>query len=270
MQLNNWAPDNPKLCLSLLRHPIAKFFSVRCILLGGGRSQHFMKLRPGVEEFLQKASAKFELTLYTHGRREYALQVARTLDPSKALFAGRLVSTPDDVPDLTSAQQKSLTRLFPGGAELALVMDDRDDVWDHGASPNVLLVRPYRYFGRAAEGTEDRDPQLSESLALLERVHERFFAQDDSTGELPRSAADILGEERRAVLAGCRFVFSGVFPLGVDPARSREAAWVRRLGGTIVSSPSSATHCVGRNPGTAKVQEAVARRLHVVHLDWLW
>jgi TFIIF-interacting CTD phosphatase-like protein len=71
-------------------------------------------------------------------------QVARAIDPTRAYFGSRLISTPDDVPDLNQQQQKSLERLFPGGTELCLVMDDRDDVWEEGNSRHVLLVRPYR------------------------------------------------------------------------------------------------------------------------------
>jgi len=55
------------------------------------------------------------------GKREYAVQVAKALDPTRRLFGDRLISTPDDVPDMNQSQQKSLRRLMPGGADLCLV-----------------------------------------------------------------------------------------------------------------------------------------------------
>jgi len=53
--------------------------------------------------------------------------VAQLLDPSKALFGTRIVSR-DDCPDL-QARSKSLQRLFPGGIETALIVDDTPGVW---------------------------------------------------------------------------------------------------------------------------------------------
>ena len=34
----------------------------------------------------------FELSIYTHGNREYAVAMARLLDPRKQLFAERIIS----------------------------------------------------------------------------------------------------------------------------------------------------------------------------------
>jgi FCP1-like phosphatase family protein len=88
--------------------------------------RHWCCLRPGLRRFLDEAKALYVLTIYTHGRRDYAHQVAKVLDPDKALFGDRIVSR-DDCPDLHG--QKSLQRLFPGGIEMALIMDDSPQVW---------------------------------------------------------------------------------------------------------------------------------------------
>jgi TFIIF-interacting CTD phosphatase-like protein len=53
-------------------------------------------------------------------------QVAKVIDPDQSLFQSRIVSR-DDCPDL--AGQKSLQRLFPGGIEMALILDDTPKVW---------------------------------------------------------------------------------------------------------------------------------------------
>ena len=39
-----------------------------------------------------QASKMFELSIYTHGNREYAVAMARLLDPRKQLFAERIIS----------------------------------------------------------------------------------------------------------------------------------------------------------------------------------
>jgi len=210
-------------------------------------------------------------------KREYACQVARAIDPTRAYFGDRLISTPDDVPDMNASQQKSLARLMPGGTELCLVMDDRDDVW-RGQEHHVLLVRPYRFFGRSsapltAGMAEDACAQLPASMATLDRVHAAFYGEPPPPGAGGGvvSAADVLAVQRREVLAGCRVVLSSVLPLGVDPLGSREAKWMQRLGAAVsVAVGGETTHVVARAPGTSKVLEAARRRVHVVHLDWLW
>ena len=46
-----------------------------------GRSPLLIKLRPGLAEFLRRAHHLFELTIYTHGSREYAWKVMKIIDP---------------------------------------------------------------------------------------------------------------------------------------------------------------------------------------------
>ena len=50
------------------------------------------KLRPGVHEFLEKMHLCYELHIYTHGTRPYALEMSKILDPQRRLFAERIVS----------------------------------------------------------------------------------------------------------------------------------------------------------------------------------
>lgn len=59
-------------------------------------------------------------------------QVAQVLDPDRSLFNDRIVSR-DDCPDLQG--HKSLERLFPGGIEMALIMDDLPGVWQVSHAP---------------------------------------------------------------------------------------------------------------------------------------
>jgi TFIIF-interacting CTD phosphatase-like protein len=73
------------------------------------------------------------------------------LEMRQRLFGTRIVSR-TDVADLGS-NVKSLKRIFPCGGNMAVVVDDREDVWANasdnataGEPPdNVLLVRPYHW-----------------------------------------------------------------------------------------------------------------------------
>jgi TFIIF-interacting CTD phosphatase-like protein len=51
------------------------------------------KLRPGLRAFLQRAAVNFELHICTMGDRDYAQQIAALLDPTRRLFAERIVSS---------------------------------------------------------------------------------------------------------------------------------------------------------------------------------
>jgi RNA polymerase II subunit A C-terminal domain phosphatase len=105
---------------------------------------HYIKMRPHLQHFLKQAAKNFELTIYTAGTRQYAERVAARLDPTNELFARRIISATDTV-DL-GRSTKSLSRIFPGSANMALIVDDREDVWRGPQSRNLLLVRPYIFW----------------------------------------------------------------------------------------------------------------------------
>ena len=68
-------------------------------------------------------------------------QVARLLDPDRAFFGDRVVSR-DDCPDLQG--RKSLERLFPGGIEMALILDDSPHVWQVRSSRLRMMENEHK------------------------------------------------------------------------------------------------------------------------------
>jgi len=50
-----------------------------------------------LQEFLEKAQEVSEMHIYTHGNAEYAIEMAKLLDPTKRFFAERIIS---QVPNL--------------------------------------------------------------------------------------------------------------------------------------------------------------------------
>ncbi|KAI5460338.1 hypothetical protein BGZ63DRAFT_357732 [Mariannaea sp. PMI_226] len=102
---------------------------------------YYIKLRPGLQEFLEEISSMYELHVYTMGTRAYALNIARIVDPDKKLFGNRVISR-DENGNITS---KSLQRLFPVSTDMVVIIDDRADVWPMNR-PNLIKVIPYDFF----------------------------------------------------------------------------------------------------------------------------
>jgi RNA polymerase II subunit A C-terminal domain phosphatase len=102
---------------------------------------YYIKLRPGLEEFLEEVSRMYELHVYTMGTRAYALNIARIVDPDRRLFGNRVISRDEN----GSITAKSLQRLFPVSTNMVVIIDDRADVWPMNR-PNLIKVVPYDFF----------------------------------------------------------------------------------------------------------------------------
>jgi RNA polymerase II subunit A-like phosphatase len=57
-----------------------------------GPCWYFIKVRPGLAEFLEEVSKMYELHVYTMGTRAYADAIARIVDPQKQYFGDRILS----------------------------------------------------------------------------------------------------------------------------------------------------------------------------------
>lgn len=101
---------------------------------------YYVKLRPGLAEFLERVSKLYELHIYTMATRNYALAIAGIIDPTGEYFGDRILSR-DESGLLT---HKNLKRLFPVDQSMVVIIDDRGDVWQWEA--NLLKVVPYDFF----------------------------------------------------------------------------------------------------------------------------
>lgn len=101
---------------------------------------YYVKLRPGLKEFLAKISERYELHIYTMATRNYALAIASIIDPTGEYFGDRILSR-DESGSLT---HKNLKRLFPVDQSMVVIIDDRGDVWQW--DPNLVKVVPYDFF----------------------------------------------------------------------------------------------------------------------------
>jgi RNA polymerase II subunit A C-terminal domain phosphatase len=57
-----------------------------------GPCWYFIKVRPGLVEFLEEVSKMYELHVYTMGTRAYANAVAKIVDPNRKYFGDRVLS----------------------------------------------------------------------------------------------------------------------------------------------------------------------------------
>ncbi|EER30614.1 hypothetical protein CTRG_05610 [Candida tropicalis MYA-3404] len=101
---------------------------------------YYVKLRPGLSEFLERMSEKYEMHIYTMATRNYALAIAKIIDPEGKYFGDRILSR-DESGSLT---HKNLKRLFPVDQSMVAIIDDRGDVWQWES--NLIKVVPYDFF----------------------------------------------------------------------------------------------------------------------------
>ena len=107
---------------------------------GGAGCWYYIKLRPGLKEFLENVAKIYELHIYTMGTRQYAKNIADIIDPEHKIFGDRILSR-DESGSMTA---KNLQRLFPVDTKMVVIIDDRGDVWKW--SPNLIKVTPYDFF----------------------------------------------------------------------------------------------------------------------------
>ncbi|KAK7295619.1 hypothetical protein RJT34_18530 [Clitoria ternatea] len=242
------------------------------------------KLRPGIWNFLEKASKLYEMHLYTMGNKLYATEMAKLLDPTGVLFAGRVISRGDDTDSADGEERAPKSKDLEGvlGMESAVVIiDDSVRVWPHNKL-NLIVVERYLYFPCSRrqfglsglsllEIDHDERPEagcLASSLAVIERIHQNFFSSQ-SLEEV--DVRNILASEQRKILAGCRIVFSRVFPVGEANPHLHPLWQTAEQFGAVCTNQidEQVTHVVANCMGTDKVNWALANGRFVVYPGWV-
>ena len=101
---------------------------------------YYIKMRPGLNDFLENISKLYELHIYTMGTRAYAQHIANLIDPERKIFGDRILSRDES----GSLVAKNLQRLFPVDTKMVVIIDDRGDVWKW--NENHIRVTPYDFF----------------------------------------------------------------------------------------------------------------------------
>lgn len=142
---------------------------------------YYIKLRPGLEEFLKVISQIYELHIYTMGTRQYAEQIANIVDPDRIYFADRILSR-DESGSMTN---KNLERLFPIDTKMVVIIDDRGDVWKWNA--NLVRVIPFDFFFGIGDINSSFLPKLQDVKAT---------PKADIPADAKPETTSINGEER--------------------------------------------------------------------------
>ncbi|KAF6138012.1 hypothetical protein GIB67_041885 [Kingdonia uniflora] len=237
------------------------------------------KLRPGVWNFLEKASKLFELHLYTMGNKRYATEIAKVLDPTGNLFAGRIIAKGDDMDTLDGDEMVPKFKDLDGvmGMESSVVIiDDTIKVWPHNklnliaVDRFVMSLRHYlllyhyfpcsrRHYGLSGPSLLeiDHDESLSNgtlaaSLAVIERIHSNFFSQGSLNDFDVRT---VLESEQRKILAGCHLLFSRIIPVGETKPHLHPLWQTAEQFGAVCTNQidDNVTHVVSNSLGTDKV-----------------
>ncbi|CAH2059582.1 unnamed protein product [Thlaspi arvense] len=242
------------------------------------------KLRPGIWNFLEKASKLYELHLYTMGNKLYATEMAKLLDPKGVLFNGRVISKGDDGDPIDGDERVPKSKDLEGvmGMESSVVIiDDSVRVWPHNKM-NLIVVERYTYFPCSRrqfgllgpsllEVDFDERPEegtLASTLAVIEKIHKSFFSHA-SLDEA--DVRNILASEQRKILAGCRVVFSRIIPVGEAKPHLHPLWQTAEQFGAVCTTQvdENVTHVVTNSLGTDKVNWALTRGKFVVHPGWV-
>lgn len=90
-----------------------------------------------------QASKLYELHVYTMGNKVYATEMAKVLDPTGTLFAGRVISKGDEA-DVDGDDRPPKSKDLDGvlGMESAVVIiDDSARVWPHHRHNLIVVER---------------------------------------------------------------------------------------------------------------------------------
>lgn len=258
---------------------------------------YYVRLRPGLKEFLAEMTKLFELHVYTMGSHEYAQAIVALIDADGKLFADRVLSRDHNgLPE----DRKALQRLFPCDDRTVLVLDDRADVWQY--SRNLVWIEPYSFWVVADGGKKtlgsgwgveehvsrcqnDQDQALACVSQVLKGLHTRYFSllknSQPYSQVMPRfgpinpdipSVKDLLDQQRRTVLSGVTIAFSGLIPRDVEEPHTHYWWQLAEQHGARVSldlSDPNLTHLISVRRDTAKAMEALKRGILLVHPDWL-
>jgi RNA polymerase II subunit A-like phosphatase len=108
-------------------------------------SWYYVKMRPGLKNFFEQMSKLYEMHIYTMATRAYAEEVARIIDPQRKYFGERILSRDENYGE----KLKSLNRLFPNNTDMAVIIDDRADIWSY--CENLVRVPVFNFFPGAGD-----------------------------------------------------------------------------------------------------------------------
>jgi len=162
------------------------------------QKKYFLKLRPGLVQFLSSLKDRYELYVYTLASREYATKVLSLIDEKSAFFRKERIITREDI---QPGSLKKLTHILPFSSSMVVILDDREDVWVNGTQ-NLIKAETFCYFETdlpvhatvSGELTlNSNDCYLERILPVLMDIHTEFYNGSQEN----RDIKDILHKFKR-------------------------------------------------------------------------
>ncbi|KAF2273914.1 uncharacterized protein EI97DRAFT_435560 [Westerdykella ornata] len=144
---------------------------------------YYVKMRPGLKEFLERMSSLYEMHIYTMATRAYAQAVAKIIDPDGRYFGDRILSRDENYTD----KLKSLHRLFPTNTDMVVIIDDRADIWHY--SDNLIRVPVFNFFPGAGDINASFLPKQQELITTTAKGARIEAAPKEEEGAGQESAA---------------------------------------------------------------------------------
>ena len=142
-----------------------------------GKKYCTTRIRPGAREFLAEMTEFFECYVATHGKKHYAENIVRLLDPEDKIFKNRIYSY--EFFQTYQTKIEIMDAMFRGQPNPPVaIIDDRADVWrgiDH-----LFKVTPYH----GPQQHDEEEGYLNSVAQVLKKVHQMFFAQMTASDDL--------------------------------------------------------------------------------------
>ena len=119
----------------------------------------------------------------------------------------------------------------------------------------------------------DDDDELYHLKDTLVRIHDKYYNVLKKDGELKADIKLIMPAMKQNVLDNCRFVFSGLIPLGTDIQRADIVIWTNTFGAISTSDiDEKTTHVITKTPGTykARLAKSFNPKIKILHPDWVF
>ncbi|KNA18165.1 hypothetical protein SOVF_073450 [Spinacia oleracea] len=160
---------------------------------------YLIKLRPGVRDFLEKASTMFEISICTMADEVYAEAVAKLLKSNKVsenLRFSRVICHEH----YTNSNRKGLD-IELSHERVVLIVDDCEEVWVDENKANLIKIKPYVSFNQKSDNNndqdQDQDQELARVLDVLKTVHSVFY-DDNEENYASKDVRQVLQNVRQA------------------------------------------------------------------------
>ena len=135
-----------------------------------------------------------------------------------------------DIPnDKSEGLDKSLERIFLSDASMAVIMDDREDVWRGKQADQLLLVRPFHFFVGSPEVNNASGPSSS---AIVPPSSSATAATTTLTSSSTSLADDTTARSMSSSTASAELCFETSSPIQSQPQHAIQSS---SLSGPIIS-----------------------------------